>query len=187
MFPVVRKNTLANSAGQRKIRTRGAVVITAALLVVISAACDPVAPPEREYFSKRDEERRQREMVMRDANKNVSSEQLFNLVRDHAAPDKNGTMAKWLDRQLELLGGQIMFPKWTATRRGSNKQEIGFQFVHIDNENQMTRRSFTWQVDVLAMTVESPQLAGDASHAAPERAMVQSQERRLRTHEKELE
>jgi len=146
-----------------------------------------MAPAEREFFRKLDAERGEREARMRGARSSFSAQQLIDQVRNHPAPEGEGTMQDWLQRQLSAYTGQIMFPKWTSMRRGSNKQDVIFSFIFIDEQNNTRKLQYEWDVDILDMTVGPPVLSQQDQQFSPDRARADQHERRVREHEKALE
>jgi len=153
----------------------------------LGAGCDPISPEDRAFFAERERERANREAVMRGAAQGLRADDLIAQVRQSPAPDGEGTVDDWLEREFVRLRGQVMFPRWTAARRGSNKQEIAFDFVLIDARNNMRRLEYVWDLDVLEMTVGPPRFSQLEEMASPERALAQQQLRRIREHERQLE
>jgi hypothetical protein len=162
-------------------------LLVLATVLLAGSACEPMAPPERAYFNRREEARIERERLMRGANDVVRAADLFELVRDSAAPDEPGNTSEWLERQMQAMGGQVMFPRWTATRRGSNKQDVRFDFVHIDDANNTRRIAYIWPVDVLTMTVGEVRLDEVEQSASPDQSMLEQELRRIREHEQALQ
>lgn len=145
-----------------------------------------MTPQDRAFFQKREQIRADRERVMRQANDVARPGDLFQIVRDSPAPDDQGNTADWLDRQLQAMGGQVMFPRWTTTRRGSNKQDVRFDFVHIDAANNTRRIAYVWPVDVLTMTVGALRLDEIEQSASLDQSIIDQQQRRIREHEQAL-
>ena len=65
-------------------------------------------------------------------------------------------MDQWLDRQLKAFTGEIMFPRWDASQRGTSKYEVHFTFTLIDAENRIVKRGYAWPVDMALMVVGTP-------------------------------
>lgn len=160
-----------------------AMLISVAMVLM---GCEPMHPVDRTFFSDREQQRADRERMMRDATHRISSEDLIKLVQQSAAPDGEGTYTDWIERQLSVRQGQIMFPRWEAGRRGSNKQEIAFRFVWINQNNDMHKLMYAWDVDVLEMTVGAVRFIQIEEAASPDRHLADQQERRIRTHEEDL-
>jgi hypothetical protein len=154
---------------------------------LIAVGCDPITPADRAFFEERDRTRSQREVLLRKANASVASDDVIQQVRQSPAPAGAGTVENWLPREFQRLRGQVMFPRWSAVQRGSNKQEVMFQFILIDEQNQMKRLAYIWDVDVLNMEIGAPRLQQLEEVASRDRFVVQQAERRIREHEKELE
>lgn len=174
------------SPGMRtRIKINLMILIAAPILCAVTG-CDPMTPQDRAFFDRRERSRSERESIMRQASDGARPEDLFQLVKDSAAPDEQGLTADWLGRQLEALGGQVMFPRWTTTRRGSNKQDIQFDFVHIDESNNTRRMAYTWPVDVLTMRIGDMRLDVIEQSASLDQSMMEQQNRRIREHEQTL-
>jgi hypothetical protein len=151
------------------------------------AGCDQMSPSDRQFFEERNRERSERIARLRAVNENVTTETVINRVKSNPADDGDGTTEEWLTRQIQNMKGQIMFPRWTATRRGSNKQEVVFDFVFIDAQNRMRRIAYKWDVDVLDMTVSEARITQLEEIQSPEQSLDQQQRRRVREHERLLE
>jgi hypothetical protein len=149
--------------------------------------CDRIRVEDRGFFEELELERSQREVTLRRANENVTTGDVIERVKQTVVDDKGGTTEQWLMAEIAKMGGQMLFPRWEAIRRGSNKQEVTFSFVLINDRNQMQRMAYSWQVDVLDMTVESPILTKLAEVASLDQTRNQQALRRVRDHEKQLE
>lgn len=169
----------------RKIRRTG--LLAGIAFTCLLEGCDNVSPADKQFFEERNRERAQREARLRAVNEAVTSDDVIRRVKTSPAPDGTGTTENWLDVQIQAMKGQAMFPRWNATRRGSNKQEVIFDFVFLDSQNQMRRLSYTWDVDVLDMTISTPRLTQLEEIASPEQNLAHQHERRVREHERQLE
>ncbi len=166
---------------------RCVIAAGACMLAGLLVACDPRTPEDRAFFAEREKQRANRETLLRGANERVDAAKLLDMVQQSAAPDGQGTTLEWLNRQLDGMGGQIMFPRWISTRPGSNRQEIEFNFIFIDPRNNMKRMAYRWDVDVLQMDIRIPQLIELEDIASKDDNLVQQRERRIRAYEAELE
>ncbi|HMO49825.1 MAG TPA: hypothetical protein PKE26_01995 [Kiritimatiellia bacterium] len=167
-------------------RNRAPNIFATLCLIALTAllvGCEPMLPEDRAFFEQRERDRINREHLMRTASEGVRAQDLIDRVRQHPAPEGEGTVEDWLERQSQALRGQVMFPRWTTSRRGSNKQEISFHFVLIDAQNHMRRLAYSWDIDVLDMTISEPRFAQLEESVSPDRALAQQQERRVREHE----
>ncbi len=151
------------------------------------AGCDRINVEDRAFFDELERNRSQRESVLRRANDKVTTGDVIERVKQHEVEGKGTTTEQWLMAEIAGMGGQMLFPRWEAIRRGSNKQEVTFSFVLINDRNQMQRMAYSWQVDVLDMTVESPVLSKLAEVASLDQTRNQQAQRRVREHEKQLE
>lgn len=120
--------------------------------------CNPVRPEDKAWFAERERQRAQRETRMRDVHQQIQPDELIKLVRQAPEPEGAGTNEDWLNRKIAEMGGQIMFPRWEVRRRASNKQEVSFQFLLIDDQNVMRRYVCAWEVDALAMSIAEPRM-----------------------------
>jgi hypothetical protein len=154
---------------------------------LLATACEPIRVEDRNYFENREKQRAARESLMRSATGRTTNEDLIRFVREAPADIDGSTGEQWLNRQLESYRGQIMFPHWSVGRRGSNKQDVSFSFVHIDEKNNTRRLTYFWEVDALTMTIGAPRLEARDEAASPDRSLADQVERRIRAHELELE
>ncbi|MGA1194460.1 MAG: hypothetical protein ACO3ZG_08820 [Kiritimatiellia bacterium] len=148
--------------------------------------CDPMTSQDRAYFNRREEIRADRERMMRQASDEVRPEDLFELVRSSAGPQGEATVAEWLEQHTQAMGGQVMFPRWSTTRPGSNKQDVRFGFVHIDEANNTRNVAYVWPVDVLTMTVGEMRMDAVEQSNAPGQSIIEQEQRRIREHEQAL-
>lgn len=162
-------------------------MLAASLLVIVGTiACDRIRPEDRAYFEQLEKERAERESVLRRASETVDDSEVIDRVKQHRTESGESTEG-WLQQQIAAMKGQMMFPRWETSRRGSNKQEVRFSFVFIDTQNRMQRLAYTWQVDVLDMSVGSPQLSKLSEVTSMDATRNQQVQRRIREHERQLE
>ncbi len=126
------------------------LAVASGLLAVVTG-CDPVRPEDRAYLAALEEERAAHEGRMRTVVAEWQTEDLIRHVQQHPAPEGDGDMQDWLLREAIRLGGQPLFPRWLAVRRGSNIQEMRYQFMLMDRDANMRRYAFSWELDVLDM------------------------------------
>ncbi len=156
-------------------------------LVTVLTGCDRIRPEDRDFFEQREREREKREAVIRRAGDVVAGGDVIQRVKIQPSENPELTTEVWLQKEIESLKGQVMFPRWSTTRWGSYKQEVNFSFVHIDTQNRMNKITYTWQVDVLDMTVEPPQVSRQTEHSVLDQSMTQQALRRAREYERQLE
>jgi len=155
--------------------------------LALASGCDRITMEDRAFFDELERNRSQRESALRRANDKVTTDDVIERVKQHQVGEDGETTDAWLRREIARMGGQMLFPRWEAIRRGSNKQEVTFSFVLINDRNQMQRMAYSWQVDVLDMTVEPPILTKLAEVASLDQTRNQQAQRRVRDHEKQLE
>jgi len=164
-----------------------AVYAAVTLTVTTLIGCDPITPEDKAFFENQERERSQREASLRAASAAVKEEDVILNVQKFKSPDGTGTMQDWLDQQLISLKGQILFPKWSVRRRGSNIQEVTFNFILVDSQNLMRRLSYVWDVDVLDMTVGKPSLLELGEIDSPDQTIANQHVRRVQEFEKQLQ
>lgn len=155
--------------------------------VAVVSGCDPISSEDKAFFEDQERERGQRVASLRAASASVKEEDVIYNVQNFKSPDGNGTMQDWLDQQILELKGQILFPKWLVRRRGSNIQEVTFNFILVDSRNLMRRISFVWDVDVLDMTVSNPSMLELGEIDSPDQTLANQHERRVQEFEKQLQ
>ena len=159
--------------------------VPAALLL---GACAPTTEREKEYFEQREAEREARESLRSKLIDPVRDVDVIAMVSTSAAPDKVGSTAEWVNRNLNQLGGQVMFPRWRATRQGSNKFDVRFTYTIIDERNSMTKKGYSWSVDTVLNMVGPPRELVAVDVATPRGPEVtEQQRRRVRQEEFSLE
>ncbi|HMP88850.1 MAG TPA: hypothetical protein PJ991_01550 [Kiritimatiellia bacterium] len=157
------------------------------LALLLAAGCERISPDDRAYFEERERERNRRETLLRAVTSAIGTDEVIRRVRQSPGPEGVGDIDQWLESQISSLRGQIMFPRWSTTQRGSNKQEVHYQFVLIDEQNRMRKLYYAWDVDVLDMTVGPPRLAQLEEMDSPDRTIAQRNLRRVREHERHLD
>ncbi len=91
------------------------------------------------------------------AAESMSPAEVIELVREQSAPEGEGTVMEWLDRQMVSPTGQPLFPRWVAQRRAANRFEVQFTYTWVEGSDRIESRGFAWQVDASLHTVEGPQ------------------------------
>jgi hypothetical protein len=155
--------------------------------LVFSFGCERIAPEDQAFFEQQAKARAEKESMMRRVNDAVTTDDVIDRVREHPVDDTGQTTQEWLNQQIADMKGQMMFPRWTTIRRGSNKQEVTFTFVLNDIRNQMHKLAYTWQVDVLEMTVGPAQFSKLEEITSIDQSRAQQALRRAREHERLLE
>ena len=156
-------------------------------VLIFSCGCERIAPEDQTFFEEQAKARAEKESMMRRVNDAVTTDDVIDRVREHPVDDTGQTTQEWLNQQIADMKGQMMFPRWTTVRRGSNKQEVTFTFVLNDTRNQMHKLAYTWQVDVLEMTVGPPQFNKLEEITSIDQSRAQQALRRVREHERLLE
>lgn len=78
------------------------------------------------------------------------------LTRDAPAPDGKGSNEDWVQRKIEALGKDVLFPRWEARRRAAGKFEVTFTYTLVSGGESVERRCFAWTADVVLHLVSPP-------------------------------
>jgi hypothetical protein len=149
--------------------------------------CGMGTEQERAYFAARDAERMEREEMKRTLTATVPDGELLDLVRGQPSPNGVGTMMDWVNWRATELKGQVLFPRWQVTRRGSSKYEVRYSFTWIDTTNHISSRGFVWTVDGGLKLVGEPREMAAQDLAPRARSFTEQQERRVRDESYSLE
>lgn len=159
-----------------------------ALLLVCLAACSPPSDRERQYMRQREEERAQRESLKVAIVESAKDTDVIRLVKGSPSPDANLTTETWVDQQMAQIRGQVIFPRWEVSRRGSSKYEARYTYTLLDAENSMTRRGWRWEADVVLKVVGAPrELEPEESAPRIRTTEGQQKQRRIREEERMIE
>lgn len=161
-----------------------AIVIMAGLA---AGGCGVQTEQERAYFAAREAERLEREEMQRVLTATVPDEELLELVREQPSPNGVGHMMDWVNVQVGAMKGQILFPRWQVTRRGSSKYEVRYSFTWIDPTNHISSCGFAWTVDGGLKLVSEPRVLEAVDMTPRARSFSEQQERRVRDESYSLE
>jgi len=178
---MVKRKTKESREGPGWLRWGGYVALA------LAGGCSPIDPADQAFFDEWEIQRREQAALMRTASTAVSEAEVIEQVQAQPAPEGEGTVADWIARQTVPGKTQLLFPRWSTARRGSNKQEVTFTFVLADARNNLKRMSYVWDVDVLDMTVGAHRAEELGVVHSPDQTLVQQSHRRIREHEKQLE
>jgi hypothetical protein len=171
------------SPGKFKLPHLFALAAVAAL-----AACSPPTESEREYYRKREAERMEKETLKMAVTESAKDTEILTLVKESAAVDGVGKTEAWVDRQMRGVLGQVIFPRWEISRRGSTKYEVRFMYTTVDERSYMSKRGWRWDVDVMLKMVGPPREVLPHDAAPRVRASEsEQQKRRIREAEARLE
>lgn len=88
--------------------------------------------------------------ILDDANEETTA---IRLVQQSSAPDGPGTCEDWVQRHLEQLLGNVMFPRWQTQRRAASKYEVTFTYTLVSESNEIRHGGFAWNADLLLRLV----------------------------------
>lgn len=155
-------------------------IILGGCLVGLSA-CTPVSESERAYFESREKEQEQQQAFIHAMAEANSIEGALAMVKEYPAPDETGTTEEWIDREQARLSGDVLFPRWEGLRKGPNKFEVQFTYTHRDEDYNIVKKGYGWEVDTLLKLVNGPRELEDAElETRPRRTAAQDQYETLR-------
>lgn len=126
-------------------------------LVLVLVACGPVTEEERAFFEAREEEREQERMFQQKLTEWNSVEGAIEMVRAEPAPgDRDESNEEWIERRRTAVRGEVMFPRWEANRVGANRFIVQYTHTVIDEDYNIERTGFRWDVDTLLKQIEGP-------------------------------
>ena len=121
----------------------------------LAVGCDPLNNIERDYYRKQGAQAAPRSY--RNPAATVKEETLATqMVQEAPAPDGQGTMTDWVQREKSALSGDVLFPQWKARRIGLRRYEVEFLFTLVDSTKVMRHRGYAWEVDVSLKLVSPP-------------------------------
>ena len=86
------------------------------------------------------------------------------------------------------MPGQVIFPRWDFTRASRDRCEVRYTFTFLDASNQMSRRGWAWNVDVVANIVgEARELEPEETAPPKRRTETQRLQRRVEEEERSIE
>lgn len=152
--------------------------------IVALAGCTPLTEEEQAYIEKQREQEDQQELVNEALRGSTRQTEAVEMVKSKAAPDGNGTIENWVDRQMALIDTTIMFPRWTARPRGADKFEVRYEYSTLDSEYTSEKQGFAWTVDLVLKIVgavrdiEETQSQGQAAQERISHQILREQEER---------
>ncbi|MBU1909490.1 MAG: hypothetical protein KJ726_05535 [Verrucomicrobia bacterium] len=78
------------------------------------------------------------------------------LTREASAPDGEGTNEDWVQRKVESVDQDVLFPRWEAHRRAAGKYEVSFTYTQVGAGESVARGGFAWTADVVLLLVSPP-------------------------------
>ncbi|MBN1268882.1 MAG: hypothetical protein JXB04_04790 [Kiritimatiellae bacterium] len=142
------------TAGRRAV----SVAVVLAAVMGCCGGCTPATDAEREYLEARREKARQKEAFLDAVEVADESGTAIQLVKDSPAPDGQGTAEAWANRETGQVRGSVLFPRWTARRRGRGKYEVHFTYTLMDETGSVSKHGHAWSVDIVLRLVGSHRL-----------------------------
>jgi hypothetical protein len=126
-----------------------------AAFLLFAVSCDFQSDTERALMASRESELNRREVDRERAAGLMDEQAAIALVTSSVTPDGD-RMTNWLSAQKHTLKGQVMFPQWSAVRRGRVKYEVRHTFTFINEQNRILKTGYSWDVDGMLRTVGPP-------------------------------
>ncbi|HMP72012.1 MAG TPA: hypothetical protein PKE55_02005 [Kiritimatiellia bacterium] len=161
--------------------------VAAILVAVLLTSCGGSEKIAREYFEAQEQERRAREAALWQQAETLSPRDVIEMVQTHPAPDGEGTIVDWVFRELEKLGGRILFPQWSATRQAATMYQVDFTYTRMDEASDIYRERVRWIVNALIQQVSDPDWMMAEERELPVRPSEEVQQQRVIGHERSLE
>lgn len=93
------------------------------------------------------------------------------IVRESKAPEGEGRTEAWLEQRLRAIPGQVLFPHWTARRRGAARYEVRFTYTVLGDDQRIERAGLAWDVDLVLEAARGPRPLSE-EELTPARARV---------------
>lgn len=159
------------------------------LAAFLLAACSPQSEREREYFRQKEAEKMEEETLKLTIMESAKDTDVILMVKKAPAREGNIDTDTWVDKQIADVKGQVIFPRWEVTRRGSSKYEARYLYTLLDDQNKMTKRGWRWDVDVVVKMVSAPRdfVEEDSQPVQVRKPEAEQRMRRIREEERSLE
>jgi hypothetical protein len=155
---------------------------------MLAAACAPQSEKERDYFRKKESERIEHETLTLSVVESAKDIDVLMLVKQSPAPDGSMNTESWVDGQMGAIRGQVIFPRWEVSRRSSSKYEARYTYTLLNDENDMSKLGWRWDVDFMLKVVSPPREIQSKELQPRERSReTLQQQRRIRKEERSLE
>ncbi len=126
------------------------IVLAAAALTLLAGGCGPSPDTARSMLVAGETDAVD---LSPRPDQGASEAELVQLVQEQPAPEGEGTVRDWLQRELAQPRGQPLFPRWQVQRRAASRFEVRFTYTWISLDNQIKNRGYAWPVDASLRTV----------------------------------
>jgi hypothetical protein len=155
-------------------------VIVGAAVLLLAIGCGSGSTAERSYLKERREKKSEKSTPIRASDVGEETQNATRLAQTSPAEDGKGTTEEWINRQLSLCRGSVLFPQWRARRSGLTKYQVTFEYTLVDGSTQIQRKGYAWEVDLSLKTVSpSRELRADELDNRPSgrrRSLVKTSE-----------
>jgi len=85
-----------------------------------------------------------------------SDKDALKLVKQGPAQNSNLTNEEWVEQLIADEKGQVMFPLWTAKRKGANRYEIRYAYTVLEPDHKIQKKGVSWTADLVLRIVGPP-------------------------------
>jgi hypothetical protein len=130
----------------------------ALLLALTLPACGPRPDPESGEDAVQDEDTARRDKLRQTLGTATEEEAAVKTAQESQAPEGEGTAKDWIQRTLEAVEGDALFPRWEAHRRGMEKYDVWFTYTLVPRDGPAEKQGYSWNVDLVLKLVAKPRL-----------------------------
>ena len=78
------------------------------------------------------------------------------LVKRGPAQNSNLSNEEWVEQLITDEKGQVMFPLWTAKRKGANRYEVRYAYTVLEPDHKIHKKGVSWTADLVLRIVGPP-------------------------------
>ncbi len=159
-----------------------------AVVCAIGTGCGPTSDREREHRRKQRSDETQRESVQLAIVETAKDTDVLSMVKKSPAVTGGMDTETWVNQMMDRIQGQVIFPRWEVSRRGSSRYEARYVYTLLNDENDMSKIGWKWDVDMMLKVVGPPrEILPQETAARPRSSESVQQKRRIREEERSLE
>ena len=125
-------------------------------LFLLLGGCGPASVEEGAYQESMEAEWQMRESIRQTLSGGREEDAAITMVREHKVPEADVSVAEWVQRVLDAVDGDVMFPRWQAYRRAVGRYEVWFSYTVLAGDGTVDKRGLAWVVDLNLQLVEGP-------------------------------
>lgn len=160
----------------------------AAALCALGSGCAPQSQKERDYYRKKVSDQNLTETLKLTVMESAKDTDVLQMVKQSPAVSPDMDTDAWVNQQMDRVQGQVIFPRWEVSRRGSSKYEARYVYTLLNDDNDMSKIGWRWEVDMMLKMIGPPrQILAQETAPRPRSNESQQQQRRIREEERSLE